>query len=415
MITPQKWILIFIAVFLIIELFLHILLIKLRSRFSNMIITGKDKLPAIDKNGLNKFLKIGYDPELGWVRKPNTSKTEKSFSGVSSYHINSYGSRRNPTHENLRIKVDTFGDSYTFGRHINDNETWQFWLAEFLKCNVTNFGVGNYGLDQAFLRFKRESGSLKGNIVIMGIVPETIKRNLSVWKHYNEFGNTLGFKPRFKIERGKLKLVPNPIDNEAKFFEIKKHLCCINQEDFFYEEKFKNYLFTFPYALSILKSPKRKLSLLFFYSVACFLEIFHINWKKMKIIPKTRITRHISFNLQDKMKYYRSKALLDLTARIIKEFSQLAKSKGKKPIFIIMPEYDDIEYIKRTGHVFYKPLLNRLRRLIPALDLSKALLNEGDIEELYVNKEYGGHYNSKGNKIVAHSLYNFIGQHCLRH
>ena len=58
----------------------------------------------------------------------------------------------------------------------------------------------------------------------MCVVPSTIVRIMCVWKHYNEFGNVFGFKPRFEIENGKLKLVKNIMDNEKKIFELEKYL-----------------------------------------------------------------------------------------------------------------------------------------------------------------------------------------------
>ena len=50
-------ILIFVWIYLFIELLLHLLLNRLRIRFRNVIITGKDRLPEIDAGGLAKFIK----------------------------------------------------------------------------------------------------------------------------------------------------------------------------------------------------------------------------------------------------------------------------------------------------------------------------------------------------------------------
>ncbi len=73
-----------------------------------------------------------------------------------------------------------------------------------LDNGVDNFGVGNYGFDQALLRLERELPSLECRVVIMGVVPETISRVQSYWKHYFEYGNTLAFKPRFILEGDRL-------------------------------------------------------------------------------------------------------------------------------------------------------------------------------------------------------------------
>ena len=261
-----------VCLFLVIELSLHLLFLKLRKRY-DLIITGKDKVPKLDRKKLESFFKHGYDSEIGWVRKPNTFKTEDSFSGEKTWHINENGSRENPGHEHLKTKVITFGDSFTFNREVDDDETWQYYLAKATRVNVANFGAGNYGLDQAFLRFGREINNYKNaNLIVIGVVPDTIVRNLTVWKHYSEFGNTFGFKPRFILERGKLRLIENPAKNKDNFYDLKKIIPVVNKYDYFYKS-FKENLFTFPYTFSILKSPRKKLFLLFAYGIRYFLEL----------------------------------------------------------------------------------------------------------------------------------------------
>lgn len=408
MVNYLALILSFLSIFILIELLLHFFLARLRARFGNIIIAGKDNLPAIDKEGLAKFMKIGYDPELGWVRKPNTSKKEKSSLGASEYHINALGSRTNPGHEKLPIIVDTFGDSYTFGRQINDNETWQYFLAKSLKCNVTNFGVGNYGLDQAYLRFKREMPRLNGSIVIIGIVPETIRRNLSVWKHYFEFGNTFGFKPRFVMADGNLQLIPNCISSEQEFFRIKEHLSEIRKNDYFYKNKFRKYIFTFPYTFSLLRNFRLKMPLLFYYGGAYILETLKINWKKSR--ASLTVKSKVAFDLKDKISYYQKKELLELTLKILEVFAQDVRSKKMVPVFVILPEYDDLEYIRKTGDVFYDSLLKPASGLMDVLDLGKELLKIDKLEGIFSNKDYGGHYNSKGNEIVGEAIYRYLVQ-----
>jgi hypothetical protein len=70
-----------------------------------------------------------------------------------------------------------------------------------LNLHVLNYGVGNYGFDQALLRFEKNK-HIQLEITIIGIVPETINRINSIWKHYLEFGNIYGFKPSFFIKGG---------------------------------------------------------------------------------------------------------------------------------------------------------------------------------------------------------------------
>ena len=82
---------------------------------------------------------------------------------------------------------------------MNNDETWECFLEKFINEGVKNYGVGNYGLDQSFLKYLKKK-ILKKEIIIFNVVPETIARIRSYWKHYREFGNTLAFKPVVKIK-----------------------------------------------------------------------------------------------------------------------------------------------------------------------------------------------------------------------
>ena len=237
-----------ILCYLVVELIIRSLVLSTRKEFQ-WLITKNDEFPEFSKDGLEKFFIHGYDPELGWVRKPNTQHDEKSKDEITQWTVNEKGARTNPNFEDKRSNISCYGDSFTFSRQVNDNETWEQQFSKKIKSNVQNFGVGNYGIDQALLRLKREFIKNKTDIVIMGVVPDTITRILSVWKNYSEYGNTFGFKPRFIIKNNSLVLIKNPIDNQEKFLNYDKYLDKIRKYDYFYEKKFKKEIIKIPYAI----------------------------------------------------------------------------------------------------------------------------------------------------------------------
>ena len=57
-----------------------------------------------------------------------------------------------------------FGDSYAFSRFVNNDETWESILENKINSCVRNYGVGNFGLDQSFLKFKRTKLSKNNKI-----------------------------------------------------------------------------------------------------------------------------------------------------------------------------------------------------------------------------------------------------------
>ena len=77
---------IFITGFIIIELIVRNIVKSINKDFQWLIIE-KDEAPKLSKQGLRKFLLHGYDPELGWVRKPNTSHDEIGKKETTTWHI----------------------------------------------------------------------------------------------------------------------------------------------------------------------------------------------------------------------------------------------------------------------------------------------------------------------------------------
>ena len=418
--------------FLSIEALLHLLINKIRDRFAERvnwtkgriftnIITTKDKNPPIDKKGLYRFRIHFYDSLLGSVTKPASSniehhETPKREVVTTRYTINAIGSRTNPGHEHLPTKISCFGDSITFCRHVNDDQSWEHFLANSLGCNVANFAVGNYGLDQAHLRCKREmENGLDGSVVLMGVAPETIRRCLSIWKHFFEFGNIYYFKPRFKLDNGELTLIPTPIDTSDKYFEIEKYLGYIQEHDFFYENKFKKYLLQFPYTYSLLKNSRRNSTLCFFYGMTYLSELLETDWVTRNVFPRMgKTVKGISdigglyFDFQDKVKYYDDEHIVGLAASVVREFSECVRKHDKVPYLVVLPTRTDVSYMKDTNHVYYQSLIDAIEKYITVLDVGRDLVTVEDIDSIFADTGYGAHYNETGNRIVAKSISQFL-------
>jgi len=63
-------------IFSIIEIIGFIISSYVRKNFQ-WLITDSDENPNLSVEGLKRFIPNGYDSELGWMRKPNTSHDEK--------------------------------------------------------------------------------------------------------------------------------------------------------------------------------------------------------------------------------------------------------------------------------------------------------------------------------------------------
>ena len=140
-----------------------------------------------------------YDEALGWTYRPNSVRQSGAFT------INGGGIRarrdyaQQPPADSLRIAL--FGDSFTAGDDVGDEEVWGRQLeillgAAGLRAEVLNFGVGAYGMDQAFLRWKNEGKRYAPDIVIFGLQPENMARNLNVFRQLMHGSGPPFSKPR---------------------------------------------------------------------------------------------------------------------------------------------------------------------------------------------------------------------------
>ena len=90
----------FISIFIITEVIIQKIVHDVRKNFPWLIISS-DNLPILSEIGLKKFIPNGFDPELGWIRKPNTTNTEKNKNGEAFWSINSILTKCN---SNMKVK-----------------------------------------------------------------------------------------------------------------------------------------------------------------------------------------------------------------------------------------------------------------------------------------------------------------------
>ena len=378
--------------------------VKLVNKKFQWLIISKDERPKLSKTGLKKFIHHGYDSELGWIRKPNTTNTEKNKNGEAFWSINSIGARTNPEFESQKSTISCYGDSFTFCRQVNDNETWEHYLSKLEKTNVKNFGVGNYGVDQSILRLEREFTNNQTDIVILAVVPDTICRIVSSWKHYYEYGNTFAFKPRFILNNDEIKIIKNSIDQQQKFDYYEKYLADIQKFDFFYKQKFLKEKITFPYSFNIFRNMKRNFSILLWVTNIFFCrklgkDISDFEWESMKII--------MDINLKWRLRLFQNTDVITLFQKILERFSRYGLSENFVSIFIFIPQKDDIEFIKKNYH-FYKNFIDIINGIngIFFIDITEKFLKASNLNELYSDdNQYGGHLSKYGNKLVAEIIY----------
>ena len=397
----------FILILIAAELLFQSLVKYFRKEFQ-WLITEKDNCPNFDKIAFDKFIFTSFDKDLGWTKKPNTSGIERGKFRDITFNIDGKGSRRNPI--DSETSIVTFGDSYTFCRQVEDHQTWQVYLSEKLGDKVLNFGVGNYGIDQAYLNYQRQVTPETTKVVILGFVPETICRIQSYWKHYLEFGNTFAFKPRFTLEHGQLQLHNNLLNGSEDFHKLDEIIQEAKKIDVFYEKKFKLLQFRFPYIFRYFLNFNRNTRLLYLLLKR---KLFTLINKNDNAIDNAPFSSVMLENIKQSHQMYGDKNACNLLEAILLKFRDLAYERGHEPLVVVMPQLLDMNIMKKNKISTYQPLFSKINEKVRVLDMTQHLVGRNDLGSLYIDDAYGGHFSAAGNRLVAEKVSEFLSENSL--
>ena len=96
-----------------------------------------------------------FDPELGYTLG-NYCPADGVGGSATISTARPDGSRTSFVYADRPCRINTYGDSFTQCHQVSDGETWQEALAAHLGEPVRNFGMGGYGVYQAYRRMLRE-------------------------------------------------------------------------------------------------------------------------------------------------------------------------------------------------------------------------------------------------------------------
>lgn len=114
---------------------------------------------AVSREVIARFLQgpswAQYDPELGYILG-NYLPSDGMDRSATLSTVQTNGARTSFVYAGRRRRINTYGDSFTQCHQVSDAETWQEYLAGHLGEPIRNFGMGGYGVYQAFRRMVRE-------------------------------------------------------------------------------------------------------------------------------------------------------------------------------------------------------------------------------------------------------------------
>ena len=313
------------------------------------------------------------DPLVGWPGRR----------ALDSEALDASGSRLVPRFPDPdeRSCVALFGDSFTFGDEVAHEHAYGNVLSGLLGCRVANYGMGGYGTDQAYLRF-RDVIRDRAPVVVLGHYSSNVVRNVNRLRAFLG-GPPLRFKPRFVLDpTGELELVP--LADLAELGRLPELLA----HDYFRPGGGAGTVeLRFPYTLSVGR-------VLGHYRLRSWL-------RAGPSYSAFYDPEHPSGALQ-------------VTSAIIRAFVRDARDRAQTPIVILIPDVKDLIERRARRPASYRPLEDSLAQSgIETPGVARRLLAAiGDRRPgtLYVRGRRGGHFTPEGNALLARILFEWMQQ-----
>lgn len=149
-----------------------------------------------------------YDSLLGWVSLPSL-RVEDAWGRGRALRTNSRGFRGSREVSGApppgRIRAICSGDSFTYGQGVADESTWCEQLSRLdARIEPVNLGEPGYGVDQSFLRYRRDAEGLPHDLHLFAFIGADLDR-VAHPRHHG-YG-----KPQLRIEGEELVVTNVPV------------------------------------------------------------------------------------------------------------------------------------------------------------------------------------------------------------
>jgi len=324
-----------------------------------------------------------FSAELGWTVRPGGSS--------SLYHANRQGLRATreyaPAPAPGVLRVAAYGDSFTHGVGVTDEDTWEARLDQLdSRVEALNFGVSAYGPGQALLRFRDTVDRFAPKVVLVGLMSENFMRSVNVFRplYVPATGIPLA-KPRFELDGTGLRLVPNPLrdadDYERLLADTDGVARRIAGHDWYWQTRYRRRPGDWSPAMRLLY---------------VFADAFD---------PRAPLAGRGAT-----LRYNERSEAFEVTARILEQFGREATERGAVPIVVMFPHVDALRQYIRHGTRIYQPMIDRLARsglrVVDTMD-DLARLREGENTGTLFQPDHA-HYSAPGNEVVARTLLRYF-------
>jgi hypothetical protein len=284
-----------------------------------------------------------------------------------------------------------YGDSYVGGADVPNDKGWVEQLSHLLGCRVANYAVGNYGTDQAYLRFRKVHDDAP--VALLGVNPNTVMDNI------NQYDGLLGaaleptaVKGRFLLDSSDhLNWLPGPRLDRESFVALNRDPSAMLPHSYFLPDTRDGPVTVgFPYSLTLAR-------------IALIARLHNVLLRKAE--------------WSDLYAADHPSGALRLMAAICAAFADLAKARGERPLVVMLPLASSFREQANHGAFEYAPLVAALQAkhidvFDPGTEMIDSLAGRSKCEFFAHQRPEtawltspvpcGGHYSLAGNTVIAH-------------
>lgn len=356
---------------------------------------------------------VKFDPELGYLFSDYIF-SDGIYASKCQYNFEPHGWHRKMVNfADSPCRINTYGNSFTMCAQVSNGETWQEFLAAHFREPIRNFGVGGFGVYQAYRRTIRTEKikDLSAEYIVLNIWDDDHIRNLDAtrwirvaWTHKDLYrgGGDVQF-PAYCFPWAHLRydLDKNTFVEVSGLCGDKADLRRLTDRDSYYEI-FKNDIIANLYTLVIGgQICEEKLQELEALAKAFNLEV-NLRNQNTKAADAKKL--HITFGLKS-------------TLYIIDQMRDWAEQQGKKLLVMLsydvpakkemlekQTRFDDelVDYLE-DNNVTYVDTLLKLAEDYKAFNLGV----DDFLERFYIPRagaQVFGHYSPSGNFWFAYSV-----------
>jgi hypothetical protein len=328
----------------------------------------KEAQEEIESYRVSDRTQIVFDPDLGWAPRPERANKLYAYN-AAAIRVDALDRVTAPEPAEGTLRIALVGDSFTLGAEVTYEASWGARLEKHLEergqeAEVLNFGVGGYGMDQAYLRWKKHARPFHPHVVVFGFQPENVHRNVNLIRRLYQGGNPLS-KPRFLLGESGLSLVNQPCIAPEKLAATIRDIH--RWELVQYEEYYENY------------EPRL--------------------WQASALVQVL-----VALAEGDDRNDYRfARERVKLSLEIVRQMSRDVRAEGSRFLIVHLPTRPDLEILRARGRLAYADLVAAIEESCEFVHTEDALLEAG-AESLDALFRENGHYSPAANAVVAEVL-----------